>query len=93
MHGTQHTQEVVNDMAGICRAIRGMFWTLRCSHQPCVRRCTSMHPHAYDDAFCTYARGSTATQVAVCQCAAMYGAVSRRTSTQDAADAKIIMLP
>jgi len=33
---------------------------------------------------------SARTHVAVWPCAAMFGAVSRRTSTQDTADAKII---
>jgi len=92
------------------RQIRGVFWTLRCLHQPCVWRHTSTQsacgytvavgprtamygalkpvPTSYNDAFCTHARGSTATlpYAHVRQCTAL----SRRTSTQHAADAKII---
>ena len=67
--------------------------TVRCIE---VCLCTAMYgavkpvDAAYGDAFCTHARGSTTMYVSVCPRAAMYGAVSRRTSMQDAADAKII---
>ena len=61
-----------------------------------MRLCTAMYGAiklvhaAYGDAFCTHARGSTTMYVSVCPRAAMYGAVSRGTSMQDTADAKII---
>ena len=45
-------------------------------------------PHV--DAFRTHEHGRKATHVAVRRRPAMYGAVSRRRSTQDTADAKII---
>jgi len=43
----------------------------------------------YVDAFCTHERGHKVTHVAVRRRLAMCGAVSRHTSTQDTADAKI----
>jgi len=61
-----------------------------------VRLCTAMYGavkpvHAANgDAFCMHARGSTTMYVSVCPRAAIYGTVSRRTSMQDTADAKII---
>jgi len=44
----------------------------------------------YVDAFCTHECGRKVTHVAICRRPVMYGAVSRHTSTQDTADAKII---
>ena len=44
----------------------------------------------YVDAFCMHERGRKATHVAVRRRPAMYVTVSRHTSTQDTADAKII---
>jgi len=44
----------------------------------------------YIDAFYSHARGRKATHVTVHRRPVMYGAVSRHTSTQDTADAKII---
>jgi len=44
---------------------------------------------SYVDAVHTHTHGHTATHVAVCPRVAMYGAISRRTSMQDTADAKL----
>jgi len=89
MRGGQHAMRWANDVE-----VRS--WSQGQSfEQTWRRRWWSWSPFTlrtvpYIDAFCMHERGRKATQVAVRRRPAMYGAVSRHTSLQHSADAKII---